>query len=392
MRWLAVLVCSSLLLAQRKPLEEAWDLLIHGRRPDAVRLLRKLIADNPGDGEAHLMLGSVLEEDGARAEAIAELNEAARLLPKSVDAQYGLGEAYNKFGDHKAAREPLLKAVALDPNFAPARVDLGLVFVEASDFETAAVHLDRALELLGRTPDAAYPHYLRAKVCTAHSEVDGAVAHLTEAVALRPDFAEAWSDLGEARKALGDDPGAVKALERAVALAPEDAVAQTRLGAQYLEQGDAHSATAHLQQATRLDPQNQSTLYSLQRALREDGQDAQADTVKAKLAQLLRDKDRADQRMLSAIQLNNQGVDLDQAGKLAAALEKYRAALALLPDHTGIRINVAIAQWNLGNWDAGLAELREAVRRDPENAAGKAALAEATAQNPRKKLAGGVKF
>jgi tetratricopeptide (TPR) repeat protein len=272
--------------------------------------------------------------------------------------------------------------VALDPNFAPARVDLGLVLVDSGEFDAAAVHLDRALEILGRKPDAAYPHYLRAKVCSARNEVAKAAAHLTEAVSLRPDFAEAWSDLGDARNTLGDDSGALAAFQLAVSLAPDDAVALTRLGAKYLEQGKAHLATVHLQEAARLDPHNQSTLYSLQRALREDGQEAQAEAVKRRLTDLLRERDRADQTLLAAIQLNNQGAEMETEGNLAGALEKYRAARGLLPDHMGIRVNFAIALLRLGRWKEGLAELREAVRREPDNVLWRAALEDAIAQAP----------
>jgi len=67
---------------------------------------------------------------------------------------------------------------------------------------------------LGNTPDAAHPRYLRAKIHTAQNEVEKAAAELKAAVALRPDFAEAWSDLGEARKTLLDDDGAFAAFER----------------------------------------------------------------------------------------------------------------------------------------------------------------------------------
>jgi tetratricopeptide (TPR) repeat protein len=382
MRLLAALAWAGVLLAQRKPVDDAWDLLIKGQRPDAVRLLREIIGKNPGDADARLLLGSVLQEDGDRAESIAQLTEAVRLRPRSVEAQYALGEAFNAFGAHKAARGPLTRAVALDPNFAPARVDLGLVLVDSGEFDAAAVHLDRALEILGRKPDAAYPHYLRAKVCSARNEVAKAAAHLTEAVSLRPDFAEAWSDLGDARNTLGDDSGALAAFQLAVSLAPDDAVALTRLGAKYLEQGKAHPATVHLQEAARLDPHNQSTLYSLQRALREDGQEAQAEAVKRRLTDLLRERDRADQTLLAAIQLNNQGAEMETAGNLAGALEKYRAARGLLPDHMGIRVNFAIALLRLGRWKEGLAELREAVRREPDNVVWRAALEDAIAQAP----------
>ena len=381
-RYLAALLWAGVLLAQRKPVDDAWDLLMKKQRPEAIHLLREIIAKNPADADARLLLGSVLQEDGDGPGSIAQLTEAVRLRPGSAEAQNALGEALNAFGDGKAAREPFARAVALDPAFGEARVNLGLVLVDAGEFEAAGVQLERALEILGRKPDAAYPHYLLAKVYTARNEVAKAAVHLNEAVSLRSEFAEAWSDLGEARTALGDDSGALGALERAVSLAPDDAVAQTRLGAQYLSQGKAHLAVGHLQEAVRRDPKNQSTLYSLQRALRADGQADEADAVRAKLGELLREKDRADQAFLAAIQLNNQGAELQKTGNLAGALEKYRAARALLPEHTGIQVNFAIALLRLGQWKDGLAELRDAVRREPANALWTAALAEALSQAP----------
>jgi len=378
----AALVATGVLLAQRKPVDDAWDLLMKKQRPEAVHLLREIIAKNPADADARLLLGSVLQEDGDGPGSIEQLTEAVRLRPKSAEAQNALGEALNAFGDRKAAREPFAKAVALDPSLADARVNLGLVLVDAGEFDAAGVQLERALELMGRKPDAAYPHYLLAKVWTARNEVAKAASHLNEAVSLRPDFAEAWSDLGEARNTLGDDSGALAALERAVSLAPDDAVAQTRLGSQYLAQGKAHLAAGHLQEAARRDPENQSTLYSLQRALRADGQVEEADTVKAKLAELLLEKDRADQAFLAAIQLNNQGAELQKKGDLAGALGKYRAARTLLPEHTGIQVNLAIALLRMGQWKEGLAELRDAVRREPTNALWRGALADALSQAP----------
>jgi len=143
-----------------------------------------------------------------------------------------------------------------------------------------------------------------------------------------------------------------------------------------------HLAVAHLQEAARLDPENQSTLYSLQRAFREDGQEEQADAVKKKLAEMLREKDKADQNLLAGIQLNNQGADLEKAGNLTGALDKYREAVHLLPDHVGIRVNYAVALLRLAQWQQGLAELREAVRREPGNALWKAALEDALKQAP----------
>jgi len=368
--------------SQDKPVEQAWALLAKGQRPQAIRLLYDIVKTNPNDADARLLLGSILQEEGDRAGSIAQLTEGVRLRPRSAEAQNALGEAYQAFGDGKAARGPFEKAVALNPRFATAQTNLGLVLLEAGELESAGAHLDRAIELLGRQEDAAYAHYLRAKVCTAQSEVRKAAAHLEQAVALRPDFPEAWSDLGQARKTLLDNAGALAAFERAVALAPDDAVAQLRLGSEYLSQGQAHQAVAHLEQAARLDANDQGTLYQLQRALRADGQEEQAAAIKQKLAKLLRNKDESDQNAVTGIELNNQGADLEKAGDLRGALQKYRAAIQLLPDHVGIRVNLAIALLRLGQWQPGLAELREAVRREPHNAVLRAALDDALAQAP----------
>ena len=340
-------------LAQRSPVEDAWNLLAKGQRQQAISLLHDMIRANPADADARLLLGSVLMEQGARAESILQLKEAVRLRPQSAEAQNALGEALNNFGDPKEARVPFEKAVQLDPGFGQTRVNLGLVLLEAGDFHAAAIQLDRAIELLDSKQDAAYPLYLRAKIYAQQSDFEKATKELQTAVSLQPDLAEAWSDLGQARKMLLDDTGALDAFERAVKLNPNDAVAQYRLGAECLQQNKLKDAIAHLEEAAR---------------------------IKAQLAQLLRDRDRATQNLLKAIEINNQGAQLEKAGKLNEALEKYKSALDLAPDHVGIRTNYAVALLHLGRFSEGIAQLQEAIRRDPDNQALKDALEKAQAQ------------
>jgi tetratricopeptide (TPR) repeat protein len=257
-----------------------------------------------------------------------------------------------------------------------------MILAQQGEPAAAAKHLDRAIGLFGKTPDAAHPHYLRAKIYAEQNEAGKAAEELQAAVALRPDFAEAWSDLGEARNTLLDDAGAFAAFKRSVELDPENAISRDRLGAEYLRQGKAHEAVLHLREAFRLDPKNQSTLYRLQLALRQDGQLEEAGRIKERLTAVLREIDRESQAAFKALQLNNEGADLEKKGDRRSALEKYRGAVALDPTHIGIRMNFAVALLRLGQWKEGLAELREVVRRDPRNALAKAALDDALKQAP----------
>lgn len=360
--------------AQSSSVKAARELLTQGRKKEAVRILRRTLRTNPKSPGAHLLLGRVLMHMGQGWESIQQLTEAVRLRPDSAETQSALGEALNYFGDHEAARKPLEKAVSVDPDFAPAQLNLGLVLLELDESPEAMEHLSKAIRLLGKSSKAAYAHYLRARAYTALKQFQNAEKDLNQAVSLAPDFAEAWSDLGETRKVLFNRRGALTAFENAVRFAPKDPVAQTRLGSELLDQGKAHEAVPHLREAARLDPQSQSALWALQRALSQDGHPGQAGAVRKTLADLMRKKMQDSRNAQAAIQLNNQGAALQKAGKLEEAMEKYRKALELNPEHTGIRLNYAAALLHLGRWGEGVAELRKILREDPNNLAARQAL------------------
>jgi Flp pilus assembly protein TadD len=373
---------TAILYAQKPAVEQAWDLLAHDKRTDAIAVLRMAIRAHPDDSEARLLLGSILAEAGETAEAIEHLREGVRLQPKSAMAHNALGEALSDAGDFSGASDAFRKAVGRDPRFAQARENLGLALLQNGDLAGAAEQLDRAIQLLGETEAAASPRYLRARVHTLAGEIEQAEKQLRRAVALRPAFAEAWSDLGQARETMGDDAGALAALDRAVQINPDGAVAQTRIGTLYLRLGQPGAAVPHLERAVHLSPDNQTALNSLQLALRETGRTDRADEVRAQLAEIFRKRDRASQDALTAVRLNNEGAELERKGNLAAAAEKYRAALELNPGHTGIRVNYAVALLRLGRWEPGLDELRVAVRQDPSNQTYRKALEDALAQAP----------
>jgi tetratricopeptide (TPR) repeat protein len=368
-RFLLLAVISGVLcIAQAPDLEQAWKLAANGKREAAVGVLQTLIAKHPANADARLLLGSLLAEAGERDEAISQLTEAVRLRPRSSEAQNALGEAFLTFKEFSAARHPFEEAVALNAKSGVAQLNLARVLLEAKEYKAAGDHLDRAINLLGRDDDAAMAHYLRAKVFTAQGENQPTAKQLEAAVAIRPGFPEAWSDLGEARRTLLDNAGAMAALRRAVQLAPDDAVAQYRLGAEYLSQHQPTQAVEPLRQADHLNPTDQSTLNALLKALRQTGQTEAADAVKQRLAALLGQTDVTAQ--------------LQSAGDLRGALEKYAEAVKLSPNTVTMRVNYAVTMLRLGQWTEGLNQLHQSLMMDPANAKIKAALRDAVAQAP----------
>lgn len=384
------LVFSTLLFGQRTRLDDAWDLAAKGKAADAVKLLATIVASEPKNADAHLLLGSLLVEEGDRDHAINELNEGARLSPRSAEAQNAAGEGYSRFHESKTARMYFEKAVAIDPAFAPAQANLGMAMLENAEYKAAALHFEKAIRLYGNKPDAAYPHYLWAKAFTSTDNPQEAAHHLEEAVKLSPDMAEAWADLGQARKLLLDDTGALAAEKRAVEINPNDAIAQYRLGAEYLHQDQLKLAVEHLQAAARLDPNDQSTLNALQIAFRRDSKPEEAAAVKQKLTTLLLERDRTSQDSVTAVQLNNEGAALEKSGRLEEALAKYAEAVKLYPSHPGIRVNYAVMLLRLGHWSEGLTQLHQASQQNPGDAKIRAAMKDALAQAPAGSIPPGI--
>jgi Flp pilus assembly protein TadD len=377
-----LVLATGILFAQKPATEQAWDLVARDKRPEAIALLRSEVTSHPLNADARLLLGSLLSEAGKAVEAISHLREAVRLRPRSATARNALGEALTDTGDLRAARVEFERAVMLDPKLARARENSGLVLLEAGDLAGAAKQLDRAIQLYGEKEVGAYARYLRARVHTASGALKEAETQLQSAVGLRPDLAEAWSDLGHVREKLDNDKGALAALQRSVQLNPDGAIAQTRLGSLYLRLGLPADAVRHLERAVQLMPDDQTALNSLQRALREAGQPERAEQVKSRLVEVIRKRDRDSQNALAAVNLNNEGAELQKNGKLADAAQKYRAALELNPGHAGMRVNYAVALLRLGEWERGLEELRTAVRQDPSNQTFQKALEDALAQAP----------
>ncbi len=378
-----VIAFACLIQAQsRTPVDQAWDLLAKGQRDEALTLLRKTVAADARNGDARLLLGSVLAEEGNLDAALPELESAVRLKPRSALAFNALGEALQATSKVAGARQAFQKAVALDPKLGQARVNFGALLLQAGDSARAATQLDEAVRILGSSPEAAYPHYLRAKIFVEQGQPERAVTALKKAVSLRPDFGEAWSDLGDVHRTLRDDDAAFDAFRQSVQVDPENAVSQYRLGAEYLRRGQRQEAIAHLEESLRFDANNQSALNSLQLALRQEGRREEADRIKIRLAGLLQTIDRENQNAVAALRLSNEGTALEQKGDLAGAIAKYRAAAALDATHAGIHVNLGIALLRRGEWKEGLSELREASRLDPANEKVSAVLTDALEQAP----------
>jgi tetratricopeptide (TPR) repeat protein len=265
------------------------------------------------------------------------------------------------------ARQAFEKAIELDPRLAAAHVNLALVLAQVGQTDAAARHLEKAVQIEGDSPAAAYVHRLRGLLYSEQDRPERAVSAFEKAVALRPDDAEAFLHLGLARRRRLDFAGSLAALRQAVRLSPDSARAQYELGRELLRAGEAEPAAVHLGIAVRSVPDDKAALYALARALLMSGQPKEAEEVAARLRMVRSRAQQVDQHAFEASRLNNEGVELERAGSLQGAIERYASALEVDPLNTVFRRNLGLALCRAGRWGEGVAELREVVRLDPSD-------------------------
>jgi tetratricopeptide (TPR) repeat protein len=132
----------------------------------------------------------------------------------------------------------------------------------------AVMSLCLAAPALGETAD----DYNTSGVAKfSKDDYDGAIADYTEAIRLKPDFAEAYNNRGNAKGEKGDYDGAIADYNQAIQLKPDYAHAYNGRGAAKNDKGDHDGAIADYNQAIQLKPDYMEAYYNRGNAKNEKG-------------------------------------------------------------------------------------------------------------------------
>lgn len=348
-------------------LARARQILAKGQWEEGVDLLRSLVKQTPNQLEARVLLGSTLALLSHRSEAMQELEQVIRLRPDYAPGYQALGQVLARFGDIELAKGAFERAVKYDPSSSEARLNLALMLAQLHEFEQAGEQLDQVIEQMGETEAAAYPHYLRGRVFNELNQSAKAAGQYRAAVALRPQYVQAYLDLGLTQRRLGGVEAAVEAFEKAAALAPARWDTNYYLGREYLAQQKAEQAVGYLQKALSKRPDDTSILFSLAQAFRLQGNEEGARELEERLAALRRESQKLRSQSLQVSNLNDEALQLEKQGSLEEASEKLREALRIDPSQGSVRRNLGLLLCRMGKWKEGIRELRRAHNENPED-------------------------
>ncbi|MEI6762333.1 MAG: tetratricopeptide repeat protein [Betaproteobacteria bacterium] len=145
------------------------------------------------------------------------------------------------------------------PEHAHALHMLGML-AQLQDDQMAAVEWIKRAIAIEPTPEM---HYNLGVVLQAQKDWKGAALHYNTAIAMRPDYGFAWTNLGSVFKELGFKEATIEAYARAVELQPSICSLHTNLGTALIAASRPREAIDAFQRALSLKPQDAASLQGM---------------------------------------------------------------------------------------------------------------------------------
>jgi putative PEP-CTERM system TPR-repeat lipoprotein len=326
---------------------------LRGGQADRARgLLTPAILNDHKDEPALLVLLSDIElANGEPQEAAATLEDLARLLPSSAEAQYLLAKAYATAGNEVKSRAALQKALALDPNHVKSRISQMRKLVAAGQVEQAQKILDVMVSKYPEHPEViAQQAWFEGQTVGNTQE---AVTNYEKAYALTP-VRELAIELSRAHLKNNDPQSGTAVLEDWVANNPEDAAVWSSLGNIYLVTGEEKKAIAAYESTLAVDPENELVLNNLAWILRES-------EPKTAMSYAQKAYDISPE---SAVVMDTMGVILLHEGETGRALDLLSRSTELEPGNLDTRYHLSQALVENGDKAAAKEMLQELLSED----------------------------
>ena len=180
-----------------------------------------------------------------------------------------------------------------------------------------------------------------------------AIADYNQALSIKPDFATAYNNRGNAKSNLGDKQGAIADYNQAISLQPDYANAYNNRGIVKSNLGDKQGAIADYNQALSIKPDYATAYYNrgLAKSDLGDKQGAIADYNQALSLQ-----------PDFATAYNNRGNAKSNLGDKQGAIADYNQAISLQPDYANAYNNRGIVKSNLGDKQGAIADYQTAAQ------------------------------
>ncbi len=216
------------------------------RVEEAMTKVRRVLAEDSGILEAHLILGNLFVKREEWDGAIGAYQEALSLDPEYKSAILGLADAYRLADRLDEAAAGYRRLLELDPNDNQAFYHLAEIHAAREEYE-AALEVLAGLEATGE--ERAPAHNLKGECLLSLGRLDEAEAELRLALEMDDLLSDAWYNLALLFEERGDGSRAIDAYETRLEMAPKDFRSHFNVAKLYGALGDRERMEASLRAA-----------------------------------------------------------------------------------------------------------------------------------------------
>jgi len=221
--------------------------------------------------------------------------------------------------------------------------------------------LDKAViafqSIISIKPDYADAYYNKGNALKAQGQLDEAIASYNEALSLQPDYADAYYNRGNALKDQGKLDESIASYRKTLSLQPDYAEAHSNMGNALKNQGKLDESVESYKKALSIRPDYTDVYYNMGNVVKDQGRLDEAIVLYEKALSLKPDYAEVH---------NNMGKALKDQGKLDEAVTAYKKALSIKPDFAEAYNNMGRLHWLNQNFNNAfeLLESRWEIKQD----------------------------
>jgi putative PEP-CTERM system TPR-repeat lipoprotein len=287
----------------------------------AEQEFQKVLLQNPSSHDILLRLAAIAIDRAEPEKGLADIERYHSVTVPSAESLTLQGRAYGASGDLTEAENLFNKAVALNPSYAPAHLNLAKTYLQRNDTPRAEQRLRETIALDGRQFEA---YFLLAPLVTARGEIESALQLYLDLVAIEPRQHYALYMAGILQLDLGDFAAAKATVDQLGRKFPDRPEGSRLKGMLHYRQGQYDDARVALEQSLR-----------------------------------------SEQHPLTYLFL---GLSYYSLELLELALNQFQNALDISPEFERARVLVALTLLKQGRVDDAITQIQRVVRANPNNA------------------------
>ncbi len=321
-------------------IDRAEELYRSGQFQQAEKVCRQILIQDSKNVFAMHLLGLIAFKLGRLQHAIDIIQRSILLAPNQPTFYQNLGNILQSSGDLDESIVAYQKAVVIDPNSAEIHNDLGNAFRLQGQLDNAVISIQNSISI---QPNCL-AFYNLGLVMQDQENVDEAISYYKQAIAINPNFVQAYNNLGNIFQTLDKLDKALEYYKTAVRIDPDYLEVQSNLGTIYINNNELNEAINCYQHILRINPNSCEAENNLGIAYNHSHQMEMAISHYRRALQI--NPKYADAK-------NNLGFALQKQDEIDQAILCYEAALKINPNFRDAQKNLGLAELSKGNFIRG---------------------------------------